>query len=257
VPGGRLPGAVRGMRCRVKYLVTAAVVTAAAVRAVRSRHQRSLHPDGRSFTGELTVTGLPGTGAALLERPGRHPVTLRISKGVGTRPGFPDLFGVAIRVHGPVCGHKCDLLFSTAGSGRFSRHVPMPRRGFDTVYGSILAYRTGTGRKLYLSARPDPDARPLGRTLESVVTAAERDGARLILMADDEPFGSVRFGPPLPAEVDAALAFNPVTHTGPDLHPTGLVHASRAVAYRLSQRWRGVRPSAADPDATARTAAHR
>ena len=245
------------MRCRVKHVVTAAVATALAVRIVRSRHRRSLHPDGRSFTGELTVTGLPGTGAALLERPARHPVTLRISKGVGTRPGFPDLFGVALRVHGPVCGQRCDLLFSTAGTGRFGRHVPMPRRGFDTVYGSILAYRTGTGRKLYLSAQPDPDARPLGRTLESVVTAAERDGARLILRADDEPFGFVRFGAAQPAEVDDELAFNPVGNTGPDLHPTGVVHASRAVAYRLSQRWRGVPPAPADPDATVRTALHR
>ena len=245
------------MRSRVKNALAAAAVTALAIRVVRSRHRRFLHPDGRSFTGELTVTGLPGTGSALLENPARHPVTLRISKGVGTRPGLPDLLGLAVRVHGPVTGHKCDLLYSTAGPGRVSRHVPAPRLGFDTVYGSILAYRTGTGRKLYLSARPDEDARPLGRTLESVVTAAERDGARLILLADGEPFGHIRFGAAQPAEVDAALAFNPVANTGPDLHPTGLVHASRAVAYRLSQRWRGAVPAAADPDATARTAAHR
>ncbi len=253
----RLPGPLRGMRSRVKYVVTAAAATALAVRVVRSRHQRSLHPDGRSFTGELTVTGLPGSGSALLERPARHPVTLRISKGVGTRPGLPDVLGLAVRVHGPVAGHKRDLLFSTAGSGRLSRHVPMPRRGFDTFYGSILAYRTGTGRKVYLSARPDPDARPLGRTLESVVTAAERDGARLILSADDEPFGIVRFGEVLPAETDAALAFNAIHHTEADLRPTGLVHASRGPAYRLSQRWRGVAPAAADPDATVRAATHR
>ncbi len=247
------------MQRRVKYVAATATAVASAlvIRVVRSRHQRFLHPDGRSFAGELTVTGLPGSGSELLERPARHPVTLRLSKGVGTRPGVGDLFGLAVRVYGPVCGHKCDLLYSTAGQGRFSRHVPMPRRGFDTVYGSILAYRTGTGRKLYLSARPDPDARPLGRTLESVVTAAHRDGARLILCADDEPFGVVRFGDLLPAEEDAALAFDPVRNTRPDLHPTGLVHASRALAYRLSQRWRGVQPAAADPDATVRTATHR
>src|SRR5918997_6247263 len=108
----RLPGSLRGMRCGVKYVVTAAVATAVAVRVARSRHQRSLHPDGRSFTGELAVTGLPGTGSTLLEQPARHPVTLRLSKGVGTRPGRPDLFGLAVRVHGPVCGHRRDLLFS-------------------------------------------------------------------------------------------------------------------------------------------------
>ena len=241
----------------MKRVLTTVAVTALAIRLARSRHQRFLHPDGRSFTGELIVAGQPGTGSALLERPDRYPVTLRLSKGVGTRPGVGDLFGLAVRVHGPVCGHKCDLLFSTAGQGRLNRHVPMPRRTFDTFYGSILAYRTGTGRKLYLSARPDPDARPLGRTLESVVTAAERDGARLILSADDEPFGVVRFGTLLPAGTDAALAFDPVRHTRPDLHPTGLIHASRAVAYRLSQRWRGARPAGADPDAVVRTATHR
>jgi hypothetical protein len=237
--------------------VATAVVTAVAIRVVRSRHRRSLHPDGRSFTGELAVTGLPGTGSALLERPDRHPVTLRISKGVGTRPGWADVLGLAVRVHGPVAGHRCDLLFSTAGRGRFSRHVPMPRRTFDTVYGSILAYRTGTRRKLYLSAEPDPDSRPLGRTLEAVVTAAEHDGAHLTLSADGRPFGTVRFGTVLPAETDAALAFDPVHNTREDLHPTGLVHASRGVAYRLSQRWRGLPPPAADPDAVVRTATHR
>ncbi len=241
----------------MKYVLATAAVTAVAIRVARSRHQRFLHPDGRSFDGELIVTGLPGAGSSLLERPGRHPVTLRISKGVGTRPGLGDLFGLAVRVHGPVTGHKCDLLYSTAGQGRLSRHVPMPRRDFDTFYGSILAYRTGTGRKLYLSARPDPDARPLGDTLESVVAAAERDGARIILSADGEPFGSVRFGTVLPTGTDAALAFDPIVNTRPDLHPTGLVHASRALAYRLSQRWRGAEPAAADPDATARTATHR
>jgi hypothetical protein len=241
----------------VKYLVATAAAAALAVRVVRSRHQRFLHPDGRSFTGELTVTGLPGAGSALLERPGRHPVTLRISKGMGTPPGVGDLFGVAVRVHGPVCGRKCDLLFSTAGQGRLGRHVPMPRRGFDAFYGSILAYRTGTGRKLYLSARPDPDGRPLGRTLESVVAAAHHDGARMILSAGDQPFGVLRFGEVLPSEADAELAFDPVVNTRPDLHPTGLVHASRAVAYRLSQRWRGAQPAPADPDATIRTATHR
>ncbi len=241
----------------MKRALATVAATALAIRVARSRHQRFLHPDGRSFDGELIVTGLPGTGSALLERPDRLPVTLRISKGVGTPPGFGDLFGLAVRVHGPVCGHKCDLLYSTAGQGRLNRHVPMPRRSFDSFYGSILAYRTGTGRKLYLSARPDPDARPLGRTLESVVTAAERDGARLILFADDEPFGAVRFGPVLPAGTDAELAFDPVGNARPDLHPTGLIHASRAVAYRLSQRWRGAQPAGADPDAVARTATHR
>jgi hypothetical protein len=234
----------------VRYLVATAVVTALGVRIARSRHRRFMHPDGRSFTGELVVTGVRHTGASLIDRPGRYPVTLRISKGVGTRAGRADVLGLALRVDG------YDLLFSTAGRGSLGRHVPVPRRAFDTFYGSILPYRTGTGRKLYLSAEPDPDGRPWGRTLESVVTAAEGDGARLILSADGAPFGTVRFGTVLPAEVDAALAFDPIRNTTADLHPTGEVHAVRAFAYRLSQRWRGAVPAAASPDAIARTAMH-
>jgi hypothetical protein len=67
----------------------------------------------------------------------------------------------------------------------------------------------------------------------------------------------VTLGTPLPARIDAALAFDPVRNTTPDLHPTGLLHASRALAYPLSQRWRGADPVGPDPAAVTRTAAHR
>jgi hypothetical protein len=57
--------------------------------------------------------------------------------------------------------------------------------------------------------------------------------------------------------MDAVLAFDPVRYAGEDLYPTGTIHGLRAFAYRLSQRWRGVRPAAADPGAVARTVTHR
>jgi hypothetical protein len=234
---------------------TAALVML-GVRLARSRHRRSLHPDGRSFLGELDVWGsdVP-TGSRLIDHGASHPVTLRLSKGVGTRAGRADVLGLAIRVHGP---RGVDLLLSTAGTGRLSRHLPMPRRTFDTWFGSILAYRTGGGRKVYLGARPDSDGPPLGRTLDEVVAVACQGRARLMLYADRDgsggPFGCVSFGPVLPSEVDAEIAFDPIRNAGPDLHPTGAIHAVRAAAYRWSQRWRGVAPDAA---AVARTTLHR
>jgi hypothetical protein len=237
----------------MKVVVAALVVTAVGVRVVRSRHRRFLHPDGRSFTGELQVRGAgEPTGSDLIDRPAHYPVTVRISRGAGTRPGRADVLGLAVRVHGP----GLDLLYSTAGRGRFTRHLPVPRRGFDSWYGSILAYRTGDGRKVYLSAEPDPAGHPLGRSLESVVAAADRDGARLLLMADDRTFGAVRFGELLPPRTDAALAFDPVHNSADDLHPTGLIHGLRGLTYRLSQRWRKATPVPADPDAEIRVAAH-
>jgi hypothetical protein len=235
----------------------AGIAGALGVRLARGR--RVLHPDGRSFTGTLDVWGLGRTGSALIDRPGRYPVTVRISKGGGTRPGRPDVLGVALRVHGPAAGAKRDLLYSTAGRGRLLRHVPTPRRSFDTRYGSIQFYRTGSGARLYLVAEADPAAQGFGRTLESVCAAAAHGGALLLGVAGRDGrarhFGRVTFAAALPASADAALAFDPVRHATPDLHPSGTVHGLRGLSYPVAQRWRGARPAPADPAAVARTAA--
>ena len=242
--------------------VLAAVgATALGVRVVQSRHRRFLHPAGRSFDGELTVRGAPTTtGAGLLDRPARHRVTVRVSKGGGTPGGWPDILGLAIRVPGPHEDGPSDLLLSTAGRGRLSRHLPTPRRGFDTFFGSILAYRAGgpAGRPLYLAAVPEPGGQPWGASLDSVAAAARTGRASLLLVvadgADLHPWAQLTLGRELSGETDAELAFDPVRHTTAGLHPDGLVHATRAAAYRWSQRWRGVRPAAPDPTAVRRTA---
>jgi hypothetical protein len=249
---------LRGYPFPVRRLpAAAAAVTfaALAVRLARSRHRRSLHPAGRSFTADLEISGGPErTGSLFIDTAARWPVTVRISKGIGTRDGRPDLLGVAIRVPGD---RPLDLLYSTAGHGRLLRHVPMPRRGFDTDYGSILAYRTGSGRKLYLLAGADPAGPALGDTLDSI----PRGAALILSFADRDPrpraFGRVTLAGPLPAETDAALAFDPIRDSGEDLHPTGTIHGVRAFAYHASQRWRGVRPAAPDPGAVGRSLSHR
>jgi hypothetical protein len=244
----------------IVLVLAAGGAAALGVRLAHSRHRRLLHPDGRSFTGELQVEGLDEpVGSRLIDRPGRYPVTVRLSKGAGTPPGHRDILGLAIRVHD--AGDDRDLLLSTAGAGRLTSHLPIPRDTFDTRYGSIIAYRTGSGRKVHLAAGPDPDRKRLGRTLESVVAATATHRAGLLLYADYDGtsriFGRMSFGAALPPAVDAGLAFDPVRHSSPDLHPSGTVHGLRALAYRFSQRWRGVQPAPADPVAVARTAGHR
>ncbi|MFG1991468.1 hypothetical protein ACGFJ7_16005 [Actinoplanes sp. NPDC048988] len=198
----------------VRVVAITAVAAALAVRVVKSRHQRFLHPKGRTFDGELEIWGGGNTGAALLDRPGRHRITVRISKGLGTDGDRLDVRGIAIRVHGDA---PIDLLVSTCGKGRFTRHLPVPRRDYDTVYGSILAYRTGGDRKVYLGAR-----------MKHGVIA---------LYVDERAVGRVTLG----AEVDDPPAYNPMRHTAPDLHPTGAIHGARGLAYPLSQKWRGVK----------------
>lgn len=250
------------MRSSTVLLLGAAA--ALGVRVVRSRHRRFLHPAGVSGTGELEIWGAPRrTGSVLLDTPARHPVTVRISKGGGTPGAWPDVLGLAVRVPGADPGAPLDLLLSTAGRGRLTRHLPAPRRGFDTRYGSILAYRTGGPPvgTVYLTAVVDPDGAALGDTLDQVAAAVSGGRCRLLLCVDGEPgpvpVGRITLRTLLPARQDAALAFDPVRHTTRDLHPTGLVHASRAWAYRCGQRWRGATPAAPDPAAVRRTAAHR
>ncbi|MET0415836.1 MAG: hypothetical protein ABW022_07425 [Actinoplanes sp.] len=219
---------------RVSMIAGAAVLTGLGVRVVRSRHRRFLHPDGRTFAGEMTT--VDGD---------RYSATVRVSKGAGTGPGRADVLGLAVRVHRR---EPADLLLSTAGTGRFTRYVPMPRRSFDTVYGSILPYRTASGRKVHLLAEPDPDGPPLGDSLESVSAAAAAGTGLLLSALGGTVIARVAFGSALPDEVDAALAFDPIRNAPAELHPAGAIHHSRALAYRLSQRWRQARPTQPAPE---------
>ena len=239
-------------------MLVAGTAIALGVRLARSRRRRSLHPAGRSFAGDLEIWGGdPPIGFALADHRGRYPVTVRMSKGMGTRGSRPDVLGFALRI--PAEGGDTDILLSTTGHGRLSRHLPMPRRTFDTWYGSIAAYRTGDRRKVYLGARPEPGGAPLGRTLTAVADAA-RSNTHLLLYAGSSAtrsfggvsfggvsFGRVSFGRALPPPVDAALAFDPVRNAPAGLHPTGILYGARAITYRLSQRWRGATPVAAAP----------
>jgi hypothetical protein len=229
---------------RFAHVLAAGAGIALAVRIVRSRRRRSLHPAGRSFHGEFSDAGLLGHG------PARYPATVRVSKAIGTRGGRPDVRGLAVRVHR--AGRDLDLLFSTSGRGRITRHLPKPRRTFDALYGTLTGYRIGTGEKVLLIAR----AASAGRRLDEV---AEGDRFEVAVRNDsgERPAGVVTLGRALSPAEDAALAFDPVRNSLPDLHPTGLVHGARAFAYRVSQRWRGARPAPDNPPAVARTAGPR
>jgi hypothetical protein len=93
-----------------------------------------------------------------------------------------------------------------------------------------------------MTARPAPDGPALGRDLDEV---AEGDEFLLGIRrgGTERPAGRATLTRALPPDADAALAFDPVRNSVPDLHPTGLLHGVRAFAYRLSQRWRGAAPA--------------
>jgi hypothetical protein len=219
-------------------------VTQAVQRAARARHARLLHPRGRSFTGQWETLGNVRRrwGAALLDTPQTWPAVVRVSKGVPTPAGWPDVLGLAIRLPvGDAPTGSVDVLLSSSGRMPVLRHVPMPRRDFGGGYGSLLAYRAG-GRRVFLATRPAPG---IGDTLDQLTRTAG-EGLELILMAATRwsgwhPVAAVRFGTLLDAHTDATLAFDPITNHAADLVPVGGLQRLRGIVYRASQQGRGVR----------------
>ncbi|MEH1167501.1 phosphodiesterase [Micromonospora sp. CPCC 205539] len=224
----------------------ATAVVRAAAALTRLRRGRLVHPAGRSFTGEVQIWGTPGppTGVALLDSPGRYPATVRLSKGVPTPGGWPDVLGLAVRVHTDTdTGRPFDLLVSSSGAAPGLRHLPLPRRRFSGTYSTIMCYRT-RHRRLWLAALADPDAVDLGRSLAAVAAATRTDAPRLVLAVASavgpwRPFGEVSLGAQLSARDDAALAFDPLGNLPPDLRVAGVLAWLRDQTYRGSRRARG------------------
>ncbi|MGK5440682.1 phosphodiesterase [Micromonospora sp. URMC 105] len=222
----------------------AAAVAGAAAVLTRRRGARLLHPAGRSFTAEVMIWGTPGppTGVALLDEPGRYPATVRVSRGVPTPDGWPDVLGLAVRLH--LAGARAfDLLVSSSGAAPVLRNVPLPRRRFAGTYSTIMPFRAGA-RRLWLAALADPDSPDLGRSLAEVAAATRADAPRLVLAVASavgpwRPIGQVTLGGQLDARTDAALAFDPVRNLPAGLRAAGPLAWLREQTYRGSRRARG------------------
>ncbi|PZF87462.1 phosphodiesterase [Micromonospora deserti] len=230
--------------CRTFVDRAAVAVEGATAALTRLRRARLLHPLGRSFTGEVTVWGAAGppTGVTLLDRPGRYPATVRLSKGVPTPANWPDVLGLAVRLHRGA-ERPFDLLVSSSCAAPVLRHLPLPRRRFAGTYSTIMSYRTGRGR-LYLAALADPESVDLGRDLAEVTAATRADCPRLVLAVASavgpwRPFGQVSLGDQLSAQEDAELAFDPVDNLPAGLRMVGPLAWLRDHTYRASRRTRG------------------
>ncbi|MET8280955.1 phosphodiesterase [Micromonospora sp. NPDC005174] len=210
----------------------------------RLRRGRLLHPAGASFAAHVTIWGTPGppVGVDLLDNPGEYAGTVRLSRGTPTPGGWPDVLGLALRVHSGA-GHPFDLLVSSSGAPPVLRNLPLPRRGFSGTYSTIMGYRTDR-RRLWLAALADPESVDLGRTLAAVTAAARADAPRLVLAVASavgpwRPVGQVGIGVPLDARQDAALAFDPVRNLPAGLRAAGPLTWLREQTYRGSRRARG------------------
>ncbi|SCF08432.1 phosphodiesterase [Micromonospora mirobrigensis] len=223
----------------------AAVVVAGAAAALTRlrRTRRLLHPAGRSFTADVLIWGaVPPTGVPLLDRPGRYRGTVRLSKGTPTPGAWPDLLGLAVRLHdtgdGPV-----DLLVSSSGAPPVLRNLPLPRRRFTGTYTTIMPFRA-EARRVWLAALADPESPELGRGLAELTAVTGARRPRLVLAAGSavgpwHPVGQVTLGDRLDERADRALAFDPIGNLPPGLRAVGLLAWLREQTYRGSRRARG------------------
>ena len=191
-------------------LPRAALATTLGV-ATALRGARVFHPHGRTHDCRVRVTAPGQWGAALLDSPGEHAGVVRLSRGTGLPSPLPDVEGLALRL--PGLGRDdapLDLLVNSAW-----RYVFAPS-ALSPTWSSVLPYRTGSGLRVLLGARPAPGgfallAAPLlgaWRPWGVLELGAERDGERL------------RFAPTVGAD---------------DLEPVALLRTARAWSYEASQ----------------------
>jgi hypothetical protein len=198
----------------------------------RLRSARVFHPDGAMFTGTLAIEGTDSlVGSALA---GVWPIHVRASKGIGTPGDWPDLHGLAVRIHhdtGPV-----DLLFVTV-----VRHLPYvlaPSVGWCSApYSTFLPYEIGDSSVL---VRLEPAASGVasqGGTL-SIQDAVATSPVRFTVLESSglswRPLGKLDIERPS----DDEIAFDPVRHQHPGMRHVQILGMLRARAYAGSRRGR-------------------
>jgi hypothetical protein len=194
-------------------LPRAAFATALGV-ATAVRGARVFHPYGSTHVATLTVSGGDDWGAALLDRPAVHEGVVRLSRGAGLPEPLPDVEGLALRLPGlGVGGAPLDLLINSAWRYVFAPSVLTP------TWSTVLPYRTGTGRRVLLGARPDR----MGFTLLAAP-----------LLGPWTPWGRLEVGGTVDGE-DPRFA---PTVGAPDLQPVELFRTLRSWSYDASQAGR-------------------
>jgi hypothetical protein len=189
-----------------------------------ARRGRALHTRGTTYHATLRIAEHGRVyGVPLLDRPGAFRAIVRLSRGAGLPPGWPDVMGLAVRIlDADGAGADADLLVSTVlGAAPLARQVPFPRRRHHGPYTTVAGYRTTGGRR-YLAMWPEGDGR-------FVVAAGGRFGRF-------RSIGEIVLHARVPD--DATLAFDPVRCRPTGLIPDGALQRLRAVAYRGSRAGR-------------------
>lgn len=203
----------------------------------RMRHARVFHPAGTMFTGTLSIEGADSVVSSALR--GAWPVHVRASKGIGTPRDWPDLHGLAVRIHhdtGPV-----DLLFVTVP--RRVPYVLAPSLGWCSApYSTFFPYEVGE-QSVVIRLEPASSGVARSGSTASIEDAVAAGPVRFTVMESAglswRPVGTLDLERPSTDEI----AFDPVQHQHPGMRHVRLLGRLRARAYAGSRRGRrrGVR----------------
>ncbi len=237
----------------------AATTASAAFRVVaRVRRRKPLHPRGLVVPARLVRHGLPDAplGASWLDEPGVDEGVARISRSAGLPDGWPDVWGLALRLDPPQApGRVADLLLAGAFAGPVGRHVLSLRRGLTAPLSCILPYRTGTGDLVVVGVPEHSSALPSDRAS----LARRLDGQALALTlavarprAPWRPFGTLTLGGGVLGSgdggaagaaagdaADADISFDPVLNPLPGLVLPEPLATVRTRAYAGARAGRG------------------
>ncbi|MFC8174445.1 phosphodiesterase [Streptomyces sp. NPDC057325] len=220
--------------------------------AARRRGNRpALHPRGTSLAGRLVVPGhRDRRDVPWLDVPGSYAVTARWSRGAGLPHPLPDGLGLALRVEdagGP--DRPLDLLLTTGGRGRWTRHVPLPRTSATAgPYSSLLSYVVGRRRGV-LAAFPAPGSPRIPADPATVGAAAAGRPVVFQLCFGADGAGAawrplarlVLHGEAPPSSPDGG-AFDPYLNFLPGFRPVDRLRSLRLAAYAGSRAGRHAPP---------------
>ncbi len=218
----------------------AGLVFAAGFKALKVlRPDRPIHPVGVALTG--TIERHPGagkSGIAWADTAGSDAVTARLSRSIGTPPGWPDILGLALRIStdaGPA-----DVLLASTGMSRPGRFaLTAHRHASNSKLTSLMPYKGSAGPVL-LAALPEKTGKYLPATPEAFRRVLDT-GTWTLGLYHARPAGPwTRFGTLAltldPGAADLPTRFDPLEHSLPGADTYGWTSRLRKPSYEAARQ---------------------
>jgi hypothetical protein len=231
----------------------ATAASAAFQQVARLRHRKPVHPRGLVVPARLERRGAGAPlGAAFLDEPGSDRGVARISRSAGLPDGWPDVWGLALRLDlAQAPSGIGDLLLAGAFAGPLARHGLALRRGLQAPLTCVLPYRTGTGRLVMIGAPERSRALPTRRDDLAAHLAAHTLTLELAVAeprSSWRPFGTLTVGGAVLGSGDGHeepedVSFEPILNPLPGLALPEPLATIRSRAYAGARRGRGADPA--------------